>query len=67
MSKVWVTKKDFDDIQRVLEKFPEVERFQLHEHSQSSVGSCLDMIFETQINDIKCKMVVPIIDIIDSW
>ena len=66
MPKVWVSTKDIDDIKRVLEKFPNVDRFVLNEHSQSGIGSCLDMIFETEVNNIKCKMTVPIADE-SSW
>lgn len=62
MSKIWLSKKDLADIQRVLEKFPDIERFQLHEHGQSGIGSLLDMEFDAEINDVKCKMVVPIAD-----
>lgn len=66
MAKVWLNKSDIADIQRVLEKFPDVERFQLHEHGQSGIGSCLDMVFDTEVNQVKCKMVVPIADE-SSW
>ena len=62
MAKVWLDDRCVADIQRVLTKFPEVKRFQLHEHSQSGIGSCLDMIFDTEVNNVKCKMVVPIAD-----
>lgn len=66
MSKVWISKKDIADIYRVLEKFPDVDRFQLHEHGHSGIGSCLDMVFDTEVNGVKCKMVVPIVDE-SSW
>lgn len=62
MAKVWLNKRDVEDILRVLAKFPEVERFQLHEHGQSGIGSLLDMEFDTEVNSVKCKMVVPIAD-----
>lgn len=62
MAKVWLNDKDIADIQRVLEKFPEVKRFQLKEHGQSGIGSLLDMVFDTEVNGIKCKMIVPIAD-----
>lgn len=62
MPKIYVNKKDIADIQRVLAKFPEVERFQLHEHGQSGIGSLLDMEFDAEVNGIKCKMIVPIAD-----
>ena len=62
MPKVWVSTKDIADIQRVLAKFPNVDRFVLNEHSQSGIGSCLDMTFDTEVNGVKCKMTVPIAD-----
>lgn len=62
MSKIWLTKRDLEDIRRVLEKFPDIERFELHEHGQTGIGSLLDMEFTTEINDVKCKLVVPIAD-----
>jgi hypothetical protein len=62
MAKVWLDDKCIADIQRVLAKFPEVKRFQLKEHSQSGIGSCLDMVFDTEVNGVKCKMIVPIAD-----
>jgi hypothetical protein len=62
MGKVWLGVKDVADIQRVLIKFPDVDRFQLHEHSESGIGSCLDMMFDTEVNGVKCKMIVPIAD-----
>ena len=62
MPKVWVSTKDIDKIKLVLEKFPDVDRFVLNEHSQSGIGSCLDMIFDTEVNNTKCKMTVPIAD-----
>lgn len=62
MSKIWLSKQDIEDIRRVLAKFPDVDRFQLHEHGQSGIGTLLDMEFDAEVNDVKCKMVVPIAD-----
>lgn len=62
MQTIWISKKDIEDIGRVLKKFPKIERFQLSEHGESGIGTCLDMIFETEVNDIKCRLVVPIAD-----
>lgn len=62
MAKVWLSKEDIDIVQQVLEKFPDVDRFRLHEHSQSGIGSCVDMVFDTVINDVKCQMTVPIVN-----
>ena len=66
MAKVWLNNNDVAEIQQVLAKFPDVTRFHLHEHSQSGFGSCLDMVFDTEVNGVKCKMVVPIADE-SSW
>jgi len=62
MSKIRLSVKDIKDIQIVMKKFPDVESFQLHEHGNSGIGYLLDMEFETEINGIKCKVAVPIID-----
>ena len=62
MAKIWLNKNDIEDIRQVLEKFPDVVRFQLHEHGQSGIGSLLDMEFDSEVNNIKCKIIVPIAD-----
>lgn len=62
VSKVWMNKEDITAIQQILEQFPKVERFQIKEHSQSGIGSCIDMVFDTEVNQTKCKITVPIAD-----
>lgn len=62
MAKVWLNKEDVDAIQRILTQFPDVYRFRLHEHSQSGIGSCVDMVFDAEVNQTKCKITVPIAD-----
>lgn len=62
MTKIWLDDKSIIDIQQVLAKFPDVRRFQLHEHSQSGIGALLDMEFDAEVNGIKCKVIVPITD-----
>lgn len=62
MRKIWLNRGDVKDINMVLQKFPEIERFQLEETGDNGIGTCIDMIFDTEVNGIKCKMVVPIAD-----
>lgn len=62
MTKIWLSRKNIEDIHSVLSNFPEIERFEVHEHSQSGIGSCLDMTFDSEVNGTKCKVTIPISD-----
>jgi hypothetical protein len=66
MKSVWLNRGDVQDINIVLEKFPEIERFQLEEIGGNGIGTCLNMIFETEIKGVFCKVSVPIADE-SSW
>ena len=62
MSEIRVTKENISTILDILSKFPEVYSFTLKEHSQSGIGSCLDMEFDYKINDTACRISVVVSD-----
>ena len=66
MTAIWINEADIEKIKKVLEQFPGVKRFQLEEYGHSGIGSCLDMIFDAEVNGVKCKLSVPIADE-SSW
>ena len=66
MSKVSLHRSDIEKIVETLQKFPDVNFFELKEHGHSGIGSLLDMAFETKVNEVKGKLVISIHDE-SSW
>lgn len=66
MPKVNLNRKDIEKIVETLQKFPDVNFFELREYGHSGIGSLLDMTFETKVNEVKGKLVVSIVDE-SSW
>lgn len=62
MAKISLNLQDVKKIQDVLEKFPDIERFELHEHGHSGIGCLLDMEFNITTNGVKGTMTVSIVD-----
>lgn len=60
--KIRLTREDINSINNVIAQFPEVDMFYLHEYGQSGIGCLLDLEFETDVNNLKAKISVPISD-----
>lgn len=66
MQKIRLNKDDLKNILTTLEKFPNIRTFELEQHGNNGIGTCLDMVFEYEVNSILCNISVPIVDV-DSW
>jgi hypothetical protein len=60
--KIRLTREDINSINEVIAKFPEVDMFYLHEHGHSGIGCLLNLDFETDVNNLKASVSVPIAD-----
>lgn len=52
-----------DELHRIIEvlaKFPDVAVFNIEEYNQSEIGSCTDIKFEHQINDVPATIAINI-------
>lgn len=66
MQRIRLNKDDLKDVLTTLEKFPNVRSFELVQTGDNGIGTCLDMVFEYEVNGIHCDISVPIVDV-DKW
>jgi hypothetical protein len=63
---MYLQRSDLNDIQKVLDTFPEVKSFEIIKDDTSGIGYTLDISFDNKINGIVCKVIVPVVTV-DSW
>lgn len=52
MSTIILHKKDVEKMLETLNKFPDLDVFELEQHSQSGIGSVTEMTFSTKVNGV---------------
>jgi hypothetical protein len=62
MTKISLSTKDLKAITEMLKKFNDIQHFELIKHSGSGIGYTLDLGITTQVNGIKCTVIVPVVD-----
>lgn len=63
---MFLHRKDIEKIQDVLEKFPDVESFEIECDNSSGIGSCVTMTFNHQVNGLNGSFNVEISGI-EDW
>ena len=63
---MYLNRKDLKKIQDVLEKFPEVENFEIEQESGSGIGSITLMTMFTEFNGVKGSFTVEISGV-EDW
>jgi len=63
---MWLNRKDIKKIQEVLDKFPDVETFELDQNSESGIGSILTMTFPQEINGLRASVDIEISGV-EDW
>lgn len=59
-------RKDIAKIQEVLNKFPDILFFEIHESEQTGIGSIISMTIHTQIEGIYGKFITDI-NSVEDW
>lgn len=60
MQQIWLSRKNLKKIQSVLDKFTDVDNFELEYDISSGIGTTLNMKFTSVINDIQGVFSIPI-------
>ena len=63
---MFLMSKDIMKIQGILEKFPDVEVFELEQDSSSVIGSVTTMSFDHEINAMRTKVSIEISGV-EDW
>lgn len=63
---MYLNRKDIQKIQEVLDKFPNVDRFELEQDNCSGIGSVTTMTFEKEINGVRGSFDVEISGV-EDW
>lgn len=66
MQQIWLSRKNLKKIQSVLDKFTDVDNFELEYDISSGIGTTLNMKFTSVINDIQGVFSIPITGF-DDW
>lgn len=66
MINMFLHKKDIQQIQDVLTKFPDLEMFKLEQENHSGIGSITTMVFDQEINGLSGSFKVEIAGI-ENW
>lgn len=59
-------RKDIAKIQEVLDKFPDILFFEIHESEQTGIGSIITMTIHTQIEGTQGKFTIDI-NSVEDW
>lgn len=62
ITKMSLNVNDLKSITEMLKKFNDIQYFELIKTSGSGIGYTLDMGVTTEVNGIKCLVVIPVID-----
>lgn len=63
---MFLNKRDLEKMQKVLEKFPEVNGFELHQEGSSGIGKITTMSFAHEHNGVKGCLEVEISGV-EDW
>lgn len=63
---MYLNRKDIQKIQEVLDKFSDVDRFELEQDNCSGIGSVITMTFEKEINGVRGSFDVEISGV-EDW
>jgi hypothetical protein len=63
---MYLNRKDLEKIQNVLEKFPEVDHFELHQEGGSGIGSVTKIVFHQMVNGYSGQFEVEISGV-EDW
>ena len=66
MQQIWLSRKNLKKIQSVLDKFTDVDNFELEYDISSGIGTTLNMKFTSVVNDIQGVFIIPITSF-DDW
>lgn len=66
MNKIYLTRRELEDMLQILDKFPDVDRFELESDSSSGIGSIVNIKFDATYNGVKGQLLVNITDV-DRW
>lgn len=66
MQQIWLSRKNLKKIQSVLDKFTDVDNFELEYEVSSGIGTTLNMKFTSVVNDIQGVFSIPITGF-DDW
>ena len=64
--KIFFNKKDIQEIQSVLEKFPSVENFELYQEGGNGIGTFTTMTFIQVVNGVKGSFSIEISGV-EDW
>lgn len=59
-------RKDIEKIQEVLDKFPEVETFEIESDHSSGIGAYITMMFNHEVNSMRGSFTVEISSV-EDW
>lgn len=63
---MYLNRKDIDKILDVLNKFQDVQTFQLEQENCSGIGSITTMKFNQTVNEVECELAVEISGV-ENW
>jgi hypothetical protein len=66
MQQIWLSRKNLKKIQSVLDKFTDVDNFELEYEVSPGIGTTLNMKFTSVVNDIQGVFSIPITGF-DDW
>ena len=64
--KIFFHKKDIEEIQSVLKKFPDVENFDLYQEGGNGIGTFTTMTFNQEVNGVKGSFTIEISGV-EDW
>ena len=63
---MYLNRKDIDKIKDILDKFENIQSFELNQSRHSGIGSVTEMSFEHEINEVRTKVTVEISGV-ENW
>jgi hypothetical protein len=63
---MFLNRKDIEKIVSVLEKFPDVETFELEQEGNNGIGTYTHMTFEQEVNGMRGKFNIEIASV-EDW
>lgn len=63
---MFLHRKDIERIQSILEKFPDVETFEINADTSSGIGACITITFNHEVNGLRGSFNVEISGV-EDW
>ncbi len=63
---MWLHRKDIEKIKEILEKFPDVETFELEQSGNNGIGTITIMTFPKEINGLRASIDIEISGV-EDW